>query len=305
MSETDRRCPLAVVAGYLGAGKTTFLRRYARRIAPRRVAFLVNEFAASDVDTPLFLGDGLDAVGISGGSIFCRCKITDFLRVLPELPARFPAAAGVVVEASGLADPSAAQTVLDEAGLHRLYRFVGTLTLVDPGTLPKVLDTLPAAERQVTAADAVVISKADLHDARRIEATAELVRSLNPRAQLFTAAHGECALDLLAMRDPQWVEGAVNACADAPAQAVDLPCPGVIDADALAAALAAFAADLLRAKGFFCTPAGWRYLDWSAGRLMLQPSAAGPAGIAVIVHPRAADAMQALAARLARGDFAA
>lgn len=297
--------PLALIAGFLGAGKTTFLCRYARRIAPRRVAFLVNEFAATDVDTPLLAAGGGDVVGISGGSIFCRCKATDFIRELGALPGRFPHVEGVVVEASGMADPSAAQSMLDEAGLADRYRYTGTITLVDPGSLAKVLDTLPAAERQVAAADVVVVSKPDLHGEAELAATEALVRGINPRARLLRVANGDCDLDPLRLTDPRWTDGEVAPCADPVLLPLDLPCPEVVDVHALAAALAALGGDLHRAKGFVPSPDGWRYLDWSAGRMQVSACDPAPPGLAVIAHPRAESRLRTLAQRLASGGFAA
>lgn len=295
--------PLALVAGFLGAGKTTFLTRYAARAAPRRLAFIVNEFAATDVDTPLLAAVCPDVVGISGGSIFCRCRATDFINALAGLPQRFPGADGVVVEASGMADPSAAQGMLDEAGLAAAYRYAGTVTLVDPATLPKVLDTLPAAERQVAAAHAVVVAKCDLHPPDRIASTEALVRTINPDARILRSNGGDCDLDPLALRDPRWFDGEVRPCADPGMAAIDLPCTRTVDAGALGAAIAALGDGLLRAKGFVRCADGWRYLDWSAGRLRIDASPAGPLGIALIVLPASAGRAQALADSVRSGAF--
>ncbi len=296
--------PLALVAGFLGAGKTTFLARYAARLAPRRVAFLVNEFAATDVDTPLLAAAASCVVGISGGSIFCRCKATEFIRQLSGLTEEFPALDGVVVEASGMADPSAARSMLDESGLDRVYRLVGTVTLVDPGTLPKILDTLPAAERQVAAADLVVMSKSDLHPPEALAACEALVRGINPAARLLRVVRGACDLDLLALDATRWVDGEVAECADPALLPVELPFDGPVAAEALAAAIAALGDDLQRAKGFIPTRTGWIYLDWSAGRLALTPAASGRAGLALILHPRARERAAALVAAVAAGTFA-
>ena len=297
--------PLALVAGFLGAGKTTFLTRYAARVAPRRVAFLVNEFAATDVDTPLLAAAAPCVVGISGGSIFCRCKATEFIRQLAGLAEEFPGLDGVVVEASGMADPSAARSMLDEAGLDHIYSLVGTVTLVDPGTLPKILDTLPAAERQVAAADVVVMSKSDLHPADTLTACADLVHGINPGVRLLHVVRGACDLDLLALGSQRWVDGVVAECADPALLPVEMPLNHPMAATDLAAAIAALGDDLHRAKGFIPTHDGWVYLDWSAGRLTLTPAASGRAGLALIIHPRARERAAALVAAVAAGTFAA
>lgn len=276
--------PLALLAGFLGAGKTTFLTSYAKRLAGRKIVFLVNEFAATDVDSPLLAGCG-EVIGISGGSIFCRCKVTDFIRELSSIAARFPEADGVVVEASGMADPSAARSLLDEAGLDRAFRYSGTVTLVDPGTLPKILDTLPAAEKQVAAADLVVVTKADLHDEAALLRCDALVRGINPAVRIIRAVRGACAVDPLRLDSQRWVDGVVAPCVDPLLVPIDVACPLPIALDILTAGLQALGDGLHRAKGFVRTAHGWAYVDWSAGRLTVEAGREGPAGLALIVAP--------------------
>ncbi len=295
--------PLALLAGFLGAGKTTFLTSYARRMAGRKIVFVVNEFAASDVDSPLLAGTAPDVVGISGGSIFCRCKVTDFIRELSLISQRFPDADGVVVEASGMADPSAARNLLEESGLERTFRYAGTVTLVDPGTLPKILETLPAAERQVTSADVVVVSKSDLHGESVLAASEALVRGLNPGVRLIRAVRGDCQLDPLALGSERWVDGAVAPCADPALIPFDIPCPEPLNIERLGAAISAMGVGLHRAKGFILTADGWRYLDWSAGRLELCECGEGPASLVLIVAPDHAGQARLLATGIAAGDF--
>ncbi len=296
--------PLALLAGFLGAGKTTFLASYARRMTGRKIVFLVNEFAATDVDTPLLAGCGSHVIGISGGSIFCRCKVTDFIRELSAIAARFPEADGVVVEASGMADPSAARSLLDEAGLDRHFRFTGTITLVDPGTLPKILDTLPAAERQIAAADLVVVTKADLHSEAAMASCEALVRGINPSCRLMRAVRGDCAVDPLTLASPRWVDGIVAPCADPLLQPIDVTCPDLVDVARLGQALAGLGQGLHRAKGFVRSHDGWAFIDWSAGRLEVTTGRVGPPGLVLIVSPAARPAADAVVTAIHAGAYA-
>ena len=95
---------MCLVTGFLGCGKTTLLMRIAKRSKGRRLVFLVNEFSPKDVDGKLLGAEGVDAVLVAGGSIFCRCLVTDFINHLKTLPERFGTGGapveGVVVEAS-------------------------------------------------------------------------------------------------------------------------------------------------------------------------------------------------------------
>ncbi|MEJ5171442.1 MAG: GTP-binding protein, partial [Fimbriimonadales bacterium] len=112
--------PLVLVCGFLGSGKTTVLRHWARTEANRRLVFVVNEFSSRDVDSVLLGQDAKDVVPLPGGSIFCRCLAADFHRTMTAL-----ASGGwdaIVAEASGIADPSSTRTLLAETGLDRSLR---------------------------------------------------------------------------------------------------------------------------------------------------------------------------------------
>ena len=117
--------PLSLVTGFLGGGKTTLLQRLIERNQGRRLAYIVNEFAEADVDGQLLeLGED-QVVSIPGGSIFCRCLSGEFLRILQEIPGRFDTPdsplEGVVIEASGIADPKVTESMLEETRLDRVY----------------------------------------------------------------------------------------------------------------------------------------------------------------------------------------
>jgi G3E family GTPase len=83
--------------------------------------FLVNEFSAANVDSQLLPADAGPVVSLPGGSIFCRCLATEFIAQLRSLPERFhlPDAPleGLIIEASGLADPRVVEETLRETWL--------------------------------------------------------------------------------------------------------------------------------------------------------------------------------------------
>ena len=110
--------PLILVTGFLGSGKTTLLKRIASQAAGAKIVYLVNEFSFQNVDGELLEQEGVEAVVIPGGSIFCHCLVTDFIGHLSSVPARFGTAENpveaVVVEASGIANPRVIQQMLSE-----------------------------------------------------------------------------------------------------------------------------------------------------------------------------------------------
>jgi G3E family GTPase len=180
--------PLHFVTGFLGSGKTTLLARLAGE-ADGRLGFLVNEFSPRDVDGHLLEARGIEVRLIRGGSLFCRCKAAELREVLLALAA--PRQTGqapwerMVVEASGMADPSGAGSLLREIRLDAFFHPASVITLIDPASFRPLLATLPAVRRQVEAASVVLINKADLFSSQVLDEIEIQVRGLRPEARVY------------------------------------------------------------------------------------------------------------------------
>ena len=82
--------PIVLVTGFLGCGKTTLLKRFVDLHRERRFLYLVNEFNPQDVDGVLIRSEGVEVIAVPGGSLFCNCLVTDFIRTLTDIAERFP-----------------------------------------------------------------------------------------------------------------------------------------------------------------------------------------------------------------------
>ncbi len=189
--------PLCLVTGFLGSGKTALLRHIAHQHNGQRLVFLVNEFAAVDVDGPVLEHDAPGQVlGLPGGSIFCTCLVTEFIRVLQELPERFgPDIDGVIIEASGVANPKVVARMLAETKLDAVYQIASVIAVADPGTFAILLQTLPNLRAQIEASDHVLINKSDLFDKETLCATERAVREINPAATITQTQYGKVNLE--------------------------------------------------------------------------------------------------------------
>jgi G3E family GTPase len=162
------RLPLTVIGGFLGAGKTTLLKRWLQGHGGRRIAVLVNDFGALNIDAALVASAGADTIALSNGC--ACCSIGDDLgaaltRVIDAHP-RFDA---VVIEASGVSDPwRIAQVGLADPALslQAVLVLVDAAAVLDQAADPLLADSLA---RQLQAADLVVVNKIDLVDAASLE----------------------------------------------------------------------------------------------------------------------------------------
>ena len=140
-----------LITGFLGAGKTTFLRRYAAYLAKQgyRICILENDFGAVNVDAMLvqdLLAEGCEIETISGG---CDCD-THQRRLRTKLISM--AMRGfdrVLVEPSGIFDVDEFFDVLREDPLDQWYTIGNILAIVDallPETLSPQADYILASE---------------------------------------------------------------------------------------------------------------------------------------------------------------
>lgn len=271
--------PIALITGFLGAGKTTYLRHVLKQYEGRKLIYLVNDFAKVDVDGELLRAAGDDVVAIAGGSIFCKCLVTEFIGRLTELAERFGADGsieGVVIEASGIADPRVIHGMLEETKLDDRFRLSSVVAVVDPGTFYKLIHTLPNIGAQVAAADHIIVNKTDVCDEpRRAELTAQL-HELNADAAYCFTEFGNADIDLFSGFAKVDVEGDYAKCRDPNYTSFTVAFDEHTDLAALQQAMERVADDLYRAKGFVPTKDGILYVDWAAGHFRSEPYAAQP-----------------------------
>lgn len=155
------RLPLTVIGGFLGSGKTTLLNRLLCESAGRRLAVLVNDFGALNIDAELVAVSAGDTIALTNGCVCCSIG-DDLTDALIRVLAAEPPFDAVVIEASGVSDPwRIAQVGLADPGLS----LEGVIVLVDAGAVleqsadPLLADTV---RRQLKSADLVVVNKVDL-----------------------------------------------------------------------------------------------------------------------------------------------
>ena len=73
---------LYLITGFLGAGKTTFLKQFMKQFSSERMHIIVNEFGKEGIDGELLSELGIALDEINNGSIFCSCRLDKFKNVL-------------------------------------------------------------------------------------------------------------------------------------------------------------------------------------------------------------------------------
>ncbi len=189
--------PITIITGFLGAGKTTLLNRILNGNHGLRVAVLVNDFGAVNIDAELIVGVQGETISLSNGCICCTIR-DDLLDSVFELIMRDGAPEYIVIETSGVSDPFAvAQTFLLPA-LKPFVQVDGIVTVVDAEQVRDLRgEQEMLAMDQITAADILVLNKVDLVSAPQLAAVEGWIRSIVPSARILKTTHGEVPLELL------------------------------------------------------------------------------------------------------------
>jgi G3E family GTPase len=254
------RIPVTVLTGFLGAGKTTLLQRFLQTPQGQGTAVVVNEFGAAGIDDALLRASAEETALLGNGCLCCvtRSDLQDTLRRLAVERERgdVPAFRRVVIETSGLADPSPVlQTFVTDRALGEHFHLDLLVAVVDAVTGPHTLRRAPEARKQAILADRLVISKADIAGQEAASTLAHALKALNPRAEIAVASHGALAPEKLtepvSMQRNAFVAEAEHA--DGIGSFIfteERPIPWPVFARAIDTLIALRAPDLLRVKGF-------------------------------------------------------
>ena len=259
-----RRVPVTLLGGYLGAGKTTVVNRLLAR-TDRPIAVMVNDVGSIGVDQRLISRRHGDVVELTDGCVCCSLSqglgnAFEDLRACPLAPDH------LLIELSGVADPTQVAPWARSPG----FRLDGVVVLIDAVEhADQVANPLiaPLIERQLSAADLVVVTKLDLVTER---AGRTLIEGL--RADL--------GRPVVPSTDPDALAGLLDTATRRPGGLAETPPPTLFDAhrtstitlpdpvtrDDLDRLLDELDPGVVRAKGVAGLPDGSRQLIQVVGR---------------------------------------
>jgi len=254
--------PVTIVTGFLGAGKTTLVRRFLTTPEGRATAVIINEYGAVGIDDALVRGTAEQVALLGNGCVCCTTR-SDLQVALRRLVAerergQVPPFGRVVIETSGLADPAPIlQTFATDRALGGEFFLEVVVAVVDAVGGPATLEESVEARKQAILADRLVVTKTDVAGAPALEPLTERLRALNPRAAIATAVEGvidpHCLTEAASGERPQQGFVAEVEHSDGIASFVlteEAPLSWSAFARSMETLLALRGGDLLRVKGF-------------------------------------------------------
>lgn len=260
----ENKTKLYLLTGFLGAGKTTFLKNVLDDLKEEKVAVIMNEFGKIGIDGTIIERDDMELVELNRGSIFCSCMQLSFVSALIEMADRDMKY--VFVESSGLADPSNIGEFLEAVKISKgdVYDYKGAICIVDGVNFLDQVKDIETVERQLKFCHLVIISKVDLIDKDILEKIKEKIREINKSADIVESIDGNIDYKFLEkdLLQSQWIESedTTNTPENKP-KTLSLTYEGQVTKERLTEFLDTIKKDSYRIKGFFKLEDGWNQVD--------------------------------------------
>lgn len=243
--------PATILSGYLGAGKTTAINALLRDTQGLRLAVLVNDFGAVNIDADLIETQDDQTISLKNGCVCCSIA-DDLGAALTAQTQRGDPPDHLVVEASGVSHPD---RIAIHVGGWPGIEMCKVVTLVDPLTVhTRIQDKYVGSlvRKQISAADLLLINKCDLIEKAQVSRLRDWLGGLNTDAPIETCIDGQVAPALFFSRSDRSRDTHTLHGHDLNLQSTvwHLKPDETVDLDALILALSGLPTWIHRVKGF-------------------------------------------------------
>ncbi|WNG47650.1 GTP-binding protein [Archangium minus] len=195
MATSEKKIPVTVLTGFLGSGKTTLLNRILTEQHGKRIAVIENEFGEIGIDQALVINADEEVFEMNNGCICCTVR-GDLIRILGSLMRRKDKFDHVLVETTGMADPSpVAQTFFVDDEIGSQFKLDGIVTLVDAKHVSLHIDDSDECKEQIAFGDVIIINKTDLVTPEEVERVERRIRSMNALARIHRTVRGQIPIE--------------------------------------------------------------------------------------------------------------
>lgn len=190
-----------IISGFLGAGKTTFIQKLLQEaLKGENVVLIENEFGEIGIDSGFLKNSGIEIREMNQGCICCSL-VGDFETSLKEVIETYKPDR-ILIEPSGVGKLSDILSAVKTVSANLPVHLDGAVTVVDSSKAKLYNKNFGEFfDDQIRFATSIVLSRTDIAKEEKVEEAVQIVRALNPKANLITTSiqelSGEKLLEII------------------------------------------------------------------------------------------------------------
>ena len=194
-----------IISGFLGAGKTTFIKTLLQEaISGEQVVLIENEFGEIGIDGGFLKDSGIEIREMNSGCICCSL-VGDFGKSLSEVLTKYKPDR-IIIEPSGVGKLSDVMKAVIDVSADMDVALNSAVTIVDAAKCKMYMKNFGEFfNNQIENAGTVVLSRTDITDTAKIQKDVEMIREKNPKAAIVTTPLAELGgsqlLEIIEKRD--------------------------------------------------------------------------------------------------------
>ncbi len=175
-----------IVSGFLGAGKTTFIKKLiGEAIQGEQTVLIENEFGEIGIDGGFLKDSGVEIKEMNSGCICCSLA-GDFATSLKEILTKFKPDR-IIIEPSGVGKLSDVMKAVADVEEELEVEHNCAVTVVDVKKCKMYMKNFGEFfNNQIQFAGTIILSRADIADQKKIDEAVALIRNINPTATIIT-----------------------------------------------------------------------------------------------------------------------
>jgi len=191
--KSDGKIPVAVIGGFLGAGKTTLVNHILSSISDAPVDVLVREYGEISIDDMLIHLPKRRLHVFPGVSMHFDRQIMLYGYMDQLYEEKSEKIDQLIMEASGLDEPEYMLKLFLLGNIRKQYQLASYITIVDAEYAHLNLDEYPIVQEQIAYADIILLNKTDLVESSEVDRVKRRLRGINGIADIYETSY--CQID--------------------------------------------------------------------------------------------------------------
>ena len=182
-----------IISGFLGAGKTTFIKRLLKEaISGEKVVLIENEFGEIGIDGGFLKDAGIEIREMNSGCICCSL-VGEFGKSLAEVLTKYTPDR-VIIEPSGVGKLSDVMKAVRDVASEIEVELNSAVTVADASKVRMYMKNFGEFfNNQIENAGTIVLSRTDITDPKKVQTAVEMIRQHNQDAAIVTTPVSQLA----------------------------------------------------------------------------------------------------------------